>query len=120
MKRTGLWKLSGDGERDAEAQQRAVEAQSAATTQERKRDEKRRKREVAKLRRERAALLSLARSRDRPQPSRRQLKAAPRLAELRALALGLLSDESTEGDASSSGPDDDEDVSSSSLGSAAS
>ena len=107
-------------ERDAEAQSRAVEIQNTAMTQERKRDEKRRKREVSKLRRERAALLSLARSRDRPQPSRRQLKAAPRLAELRALALGLLSDESTEGDASSSGPDEDKDASSSSLGSAAS
>ena len=72
---------------------------------------------MSKLRRERAALLALARSRDRPQPSRRQLRAAPRLAELRALALGLLSDESTEEGASSSAGDGASASSASSLGS---
>ena len=104
-------------ERDAEAQVRALEAQGEARAAERKRDERRRRREVSKLRRERAALLALARSRDRPQPSRRQLRAAPRLAELRALALGLLSDESTEEGASSSAGDGADASSASSLGS---
>ena len=104
-------------ERDAEAQVRALEAQGEARAAERKREERRRRREVSKLRRERAALLALARSRDRPQPSRRQLRAAPRLAELRALALGLLSDESTEEGASSSAGDGADASSASSLGS---
>ena len=95
-------------ERDAEAQVRALEAQGEARAAERKREERRRRREVSKLRRERAALLALARSRDRPQPSRRQL---------RALALGLLSDESTEEGASSSAGDGADASSASSLGS---
>ena len=54
---------------------------------------------------------------DRPRPSRRQLRAAPRLAELRALALGLLSDESTEEGASSSAGGGADASSASSLGS---